>query len=378
MDVEITKQNKTSITDDIGVIKLGPLTVFAGENNAGKTHLVNAISKALEAQGINVVTIPSERVLVEAELEVGAEKDPLRAALGELIDVNFVGEQSITNSIDDIGHILPAEFVQYGLEKMNIAVNTDTPSDDEYTKAIKTTLIKKLIDSIHISDEYAGVDKVSPSSVGQGTQRMIIVALLRYLKRKKVEKEGGTAKPSCIVFEEPEIYLHPKMKATLYSWLRSVAADPRLNTRVILTTHDPYFVEFSTDSKIYKVFRDKKKKYSTNVSPVTNEYLPYESAAEASYLVFDVATPTYFLELYENKKRACETNKQVKEMSYCKFDNDLASKLGEKQTEKDDDGNPVTFITRLRHDLAHSKDAIDKSFKKWGRISIEKLQTYSV
>jgi len=380
MDIEIKKQPKTSITKDIGIINLEQITIFAGNNNSGKTHLINAISKELENKAINVAHIPSERVLVETELKTGNEKDPLRASLGDLVDFAFDSSSSLSSNVDDISVILPAEFTQYGVENINITIKTGTPTDEEYKKALRDVHIKKLIDSVLVSDKYVDKDDITPSKVGQGTQRIIIVALIRYLQRKKVEKMGRASNPTFILFEEPEIYLHPKMKSNLYTLIHAIANDTSLNTKVILTTHDPYFIDLGRNTKIYKVFRDPKNDFSTKVSDIQKDMLPYPSSAEINFIVFDQVSPTYFIELYESKKHKVEIKqgKKLGSLTYHEFDNGFSSTIGESQSDKDDCGKQITFVTRLRHDLAHPSTSILDSFEKKGRSAIEKLRSYSV
>jgi len=46
----IKKQTKSSITKDIGELELGDFTIFAGENNAGKTNLIRAIIGEIEKE----------------------------------------------------------------------------------------------------------------------------------------------------------------------------------------------------------------------------------------------------------------------------------------------------------------------------------------
>jgi len=380
MNIEIKKQPKTSITKDIGIINLEQLTIFAGNNNSGKTHLINAISEKLEEEGINIVHIPGERVLVETELKTGNEKDPLRSSLGDLVDFAFDPSSSLSSNVDDISVILPAEFTQYGVENINITIKTATPTDEEYKKALRDAHIKKLIDSVLVTDDYVGKDDIPPSKVGQGTQRIIIVALIRYIQRKKVEKMGRATDPTFILFEEPEIYLHPKMKANLYALIQDIANDASMNTKVILTTHDPYFIDLGRNTKIYKVFRDPEDDFSTKISDIQKDVLPYLSSAEINFIVFDQVSPTYFIELYESKKHEVEIKqgKKLGDLPYHEFDKVFSLAIGESQDDKDDYGKPVTFITRLRHDLAHPSTPILDSFDTKGRNAIEKLRSYLV
>ena len=181
---------------------------------------------------------------------------------------------------------------------------------------------------------------------------------------------------TCIVFEEPEIYLHPKLKQDLYSFLSEIANDHLSNVMVIMTTHDPYFIDLASQFKIYKTFRDSTKNYSTQIIEIkNNRYLNYDSSSEINYLIFGVPTPSYFLELYEGKKISYMLKNNQASLSYKKFDDEIASVLNLEQLEKDDHNEDVTFVTRLRHDLAHPSSVLTiENFKKWGEMSIQKLQ----
>jgi|GEM_PF-5644203 len=373
MIVDINGEENSCLCDDILGLDLGSITIFAGENNAGKTKLVKAIAEKIKSLDVNVIHIPAERVLVKSELETGNANDPLRKVLTELIETLFDPSTAINSPIDDIEVALPLEFSKFGVEKTSISVGTKKPTKAEYEKAVRELYVKKIVDSISINDNYSGITGIKPENVGQGTERLMVVALLKYLGEKIKEKAGTSNNPTFIIFEEPEVYLHPKLKANLYKVLLDLATDGGTNINVILTTHDPYFVELGKQFKIYKVFRDEENNWATKVEEITDRgYLPYTSAAEMNYLIFDLPSKTYFLELYEYLM-------SKNSMTYDTFDTDLSVKLALVQDQPKDPprSGMITSITRLRHDLAHPHTTAGSDiFERTGKNSIDYLIRY--
>jgi predicted ATP-binding protein involved in virulence len=374
--VIIKAKTKSSITEDIGELELGNITIFAGENNAGKTNLIKIIIEELKKQKINIINIPAERVLPDAEIKAGADKNPFNIAVAELLDVTFDDSKLIKSLIDDIEKILPEEFSRYNIEKMELSAKTKSIPNDDYIKAIKDVYIKKIIDSITLKDCYCNKESVELSEVGQGTQRLVIASLLKYLGDKKGSK--FSSKLTYIIFEEPEIYLHPKLKESLFSSLCGIVENNK-NIKIIITTHDPYFIDLGKEFIIYKVDRLGKNN-STHIKPIKEkELLDYNSSSEMNYLVFELSTPTYFIELYESERFKYVENivKEEKELLYYQFDCYLRDILKIKQDEKDNKNRDITFLTKLRHYLAHqkSKDSIEY-FNKNGKKGIAELRKY--
>lgn len=370
--ITIKKQSKSSITKEIPNLGLGAFTIFAGENNAGKTKLVRAIGDELRAKKINVIDIPAERVLAAAEIKTGADGDPFKRAISDLIEVSFDSKKALSSFVDDIDKQIQNEFSQYKVENIDIAINMKGAQDEDYKKAIKDTYVKKLIESITIKDKYCNKDGIKPEDVGQGTERLIIASLLRYLGDKTAKV--SESKQTYIIFEEPEIYLHPKLKQTLYDTLINLATDEDNNIQIIITTHDPQFIELGRDFHIYKVFRNPDKdKGATQVSPVKDKgYLEYDSSAEINYLIFGLITKTYVLELYEKLKGSSKSKD---------FDDKIYTTLNIPQDQDPDPGcgnDKITFVSRLRHDIAHTKsqEKVD-SFNKWGEDAVKALHDYS-
>ena len=94
--------------------------------------------------------------------------------------------------------------------------------------------------------------------MGQGTQRIIIASILKAYIDILIEKKICAEKSILILFEEPEIYLHPKLKKALNATLGKIAEQD--NHQVIISTHDPYFAYINLKDRgsvIYSFFKDK-------------------------------------------------------------------------------------------------------------------------
>ena len=80
---------------------------------------------------------------------------------------------------------------------------------------------------------------------GDGIKRSLTFALLRaYVSRLNAERQSGAenqpeSRPLIFLFEEPELYLHPKAQRILFGTLASISK----SYQVVVTTHSPLFFE---------------------------------------------------------------------------------------------------------------------------------------
>ena len=105
----------------------------------------------------------------------------------------------------------------------------------------KKVIIQLLIEKITLKE--SGEER-KLDAVGQGIQRLIIVSVLKsYLDvlKKEGKMEG---KKILILFEEPEVFLHPKLKRILNAVLEEISEQE--DHQVLISTHDPYFTFAST------------------------------------------------------------------------------------------------------------------------------------
>lgn len=75
---------------------------------------------------------------------------------------------------------------------------------------------------------------------GHGAQRTLIYALVRYIAQQRATGEERT-RPVTLLFEEPEIYVHPQLLRALRQSLKEVASLP--DWQVLVTTHSPIMVD---------------------------------------------------------------------------------------------------------------------------------------
>jgi len=287
MNITISPRDNSSITKELQ-FELGKYTIFAGENNAGKTNLIEALKEQLPQD--KVIYIPAESIKVEEHVKTGAKEDPMRAALLKLIDVtvNQLPEVNYDFIQSFLGRISET-FDSFKVKNMELKLGVKKLTADDVKKIIKDEVSKKILNSV-IKDKYGSGCELKLEEVGQGTQRLIIAAILQELSKT----EAGSDE-MFLIFEEPEIYLHPRLKNSLHKALLNITSG---SIRVIVTTHDPYFVELGADQKIHNVIRDIDG--ATSIESFSDKALDYESFPEVNYLIFGVASTDYLLQLYQS------------------------------------------------------------------------------
>ncbi len=277
-------------------IELGDYTVLAGENNSGKTKIVKYINKKLGGktkpkgfEGFEPIYITADRVRPDLEIKNSAKSDPFRSAMSKLLspifntkmmdDLKKEFRDSKTEMVKGVNKILK----EYGVEDTEFDVNLDDINEET---------IHKLAVAIAKDAYPTEADIVSLDEIGTGAARLIMAALVRYYS----EAELGKKEKVVLIFEEPEMCLHPRWKESLYKALGKIT---EAGSKVLVTTHDPFFVKFGNQNEIYEVSRNLKTG-ATEINQIkTSPLLDYPSSAEANYLIFHVASSTYFLELYQ-------------------------------------------------------------------------------
>lgn len=84
-----------------------------------------------------------------------------------------------------------------------------------------------------------GSADVPIDTLGEGVQRLAVIALYRaYLRRH------GRSQRAVLLIEEPESYLHPQARATVFRVLRrAISAEDNVEGQIIFTTHSEDFVD---------------------------------------------------------------------------------------------------------------------------------------
>ncbi len=265
--IKITREYKT-IPKDF-VLELGQMTVITGENNSGKTNFVKAVAGEAKVG----------RTLIKAEFL--DEHD--NALIPEIVyiaaeNIKPSGDEAkFSNKTSGLIKNLSRLFSNLGrgfrlerqneiirdirglIEKASGNLKRFNGKDDH---ALEIALKEEGLDSVVIIQalisEVWGLEngvRREFDDLGQGTQRVIVASILKAYADILLEKNIITERPILILFEEPEIYLHPKLKRVLNATLEKIAEQD--NHQVIITTHDPYFVfqSFEGGEKIMSSFK---------------------------------------------------------------------------------------------------------------------------
>lgn len=245
--IEIIKKYKT-IPDNF-VLKLEQMTIITGENNSGKTNFIKALNDKKRAENVKfldeskgeltpkIIYIAAENISPsESECKPSQKTSGLIENLSGLfsnIGVTFKleKEDDIVKGIEDL-----IDKTNDNLKNFAGSVEHKLTIDYE-DKLNSNIIIQALIKDIKGSEK--GQER-KLEDLGQGTQRIIVASILKAYIDILIEKEICTEEPILILFEEPEIYLHPKLKRSLNATLETIAGEP--NHQVIITTHDSYFV----------------------------------------------------------------------------------------------------------------------------------------
>ncbi|MBA7706360.1 hypothetical protein ES703_115212 [subsurface metagenome] len=372
MKVTIPKGKDSSITENI-TLELAKYTIFAGENNSGKSNLIKAIKDHDDFKSYNQIFVPAENIQPQdKEAKTKVVSTEFFKLLKLILKPVFDKEEILNGLVKKFNNLEEKkEFIttvnktlkDFGVENHEFDVKI---SKEEFEESLIVKKTKGFVRDLYKTD----VTEVDFENIGMGTRRLIVAALIRYYEEKKINEDEKVL----IIFEEPEVYLHPKLKKGLYESLLRLSTE-RENTMVLITTHDPYFIELGRGQKIYRVFRDPNKKDATMVEPMeSNGLLGYKSDSEINYLIFSIPSKTYFIELYETLLAEYETfladsyftndykekddEENEKRSKYSKLNQWIKTQDAEGKTKIEfvDEKKNNPKISKLRYKLAHPKE----------------------
>src|SRR3989344_6223007 len=246
-------------------LEISDFTVITGENNSGKTNFIKTIFDKnvsfLNEKGeditksIEINYIPAEYIVGDDQFKIGKSSEIVKSLkdfitgdpVFELKVDNKNNAKNIKNIVDLVNKNIKEIFNDGSSknESINISVSDEVP-------------LKKIFDAvleIIPFDNVSGMKHTKFEDLGQGWQRLIIAIFLLTTVEQNLNKD----KLRLILFEEPEAYLHPKLKKDLNKMLKIISKNP--NSQVIITTHDPYFSMTNLDdinNKFYSFFKNDK------------------------------------------------------------------------------------------------------------------------
>lgn len=270
--IKITKEYKT-IPKDFE-LNLEKMTVITGENNSGKTNFIRAAAgeakvkvkkEPIEAEFLdenNKFLIPVI-VYIAAENINPSDSESKSSTKTSGLVKNLSGlfvDLEIKLELKKQGEVIEAIKALINKTNENLKSFTGSEKHELGLNLNEGELESDVIIPALIKDIMGGEDgeERKLDDLGQGTQRIIVASILKAYIDIIVEKKKHTGKPILIFFEEPEIYLHPKLKKKLNATLGKIAEQD--NHQVIITTHDPYFAYTNLKdegSVIYSFFKNK-------------------------------------------------------------------------------------------------------------------------
>jgi len=337
-------------------IDLGNYTVLAGLNNSGKTSIVRALMKHKDLSDYEKIHIPAENVKPkEVELKNTATGDSFYKIIEDILKPIF-DKNILNNLVEEFDKSSDrADFIkginsilrQFGVDKKEFDIKIP---QDKFKEGIIVKIAKGIVRDLYKTD----IEEVDIDNIGMGTQRLIIAALIQYYESNKISGD----KKIFLIMEEPEIYLHPKWKSNLHDAL--VEFSKNENKKVLITTHDPYFIGKTIGQRIYKVFRDENQDDATDIREIKEGsfLLPYTSSSEINYFVFDLVTKTYFLELYQNTLDLFKVKNGItdEKEGMSKF-NEWIICLSNKNIRIDPKRKNNPMISKTRNSIGHPREA---------------------
>jgi len=244
--VEFKAKNR-SIPQGFILPDLGRTTVITGPNNSGKTNFINGVNEfnkyaqifdanGAELTDIQPIYIPAEVIITDEQLfKIGKTSDLIKTLKGY---VTGDPKYTLQNDTDENSKSEVTDLFDAVNSKLKGLLENDNDPDVVEVGIKQELSLKELLDQafeVKPGNNSAGVEHKKFSDLGQGWQRLIIVSFILANAEKKAEND----KLKLILIEEPEIYLHPKLKRALNAMLQALAQKD--DYQVIMTTHDPYF-----------------------------------------------------------------------------------------------------------------------------------------
>lgn len=118
----------------------------------------------------------------------------------------------------------------------------------DLSKVISTSPILRINDGV----------KTSIQNQGHGVQRSVIFSLIEVLGRLSAKsKENDSRRAIILLFEEPELFLHPHLMRRMKDSLKTISSDDHY--QVILSTQSPIFINVADEPGSLIIFRKKEK-----------------------------------------------------------------------------------------------------------------------
>jgi len=244
-----------------------PVNFIVGANGTGKSLFSEKLKEQLNRNQIKTRLLTAERL-------AGFEKRDYSyftsGGITRGLDISYF------NSYKDYGE-------QYGLSTSAFVILKERLDIRIKIEALLSDLFKKVIRLV----EEGGYLKPKIQNIDGGTEYVLkekechglkeIITLLTFLYDDKY---------NCIIFDEPELHLHPQFQSFFLNEIRKLAGDPTTDSNkklIYIITHSPYFLDFRSIEDLQSIMVCSTKQMPTYIKSedldsqdiyVLNRFLP--------------------------------------------------------------------------------------------------------
>lgn len=258
-EIHIQSEKFPPIQKDSTLSRLADFNVIVGENSSGKTRLFQAVQDKYEGDSdVQVIYLKGVEIIAKEELKATTDTTLLIKAVVSLFsesDFTVPVNEETKNTITRLRDALESGNEQFQKVTDNEEMGLKG-IENIGTNSLKLEKKEWLARSIVPKDLTSGIEKE-----GQGYQRLLIAFLIKALSEASCHGEEQK-REILLLFEEPESFLHQKLKKALKRALIAIAKEDCFT--VIITTHDAFFAndlssEEGVSFKRYSLVKDNDK-----------------------------------------------------------------------------------------------------------------------
>tara|TARA_R100000365_G_C2742590_1_gene71246 strand:- start:406 stop:2265 length:1860 start_codon:yes stop_codon:yes gene_type:complete len=208
----------------------GSINYIVGPNGTGKTLLAEQLKSQFSNGGFTARYLSAERLV---GLEKKNEGRFGGATLARGFDISLFDDYKRRAE----GHGLSSSGIIILKERLDIRIKIEALLSDIFGKTIRLAeqggFLKPMMQNKVSGDEYG----LSESEC-HGLKELITLLTFLYDPKK-----------NCIIFDEPELHLHPQYQSFFLEEIRKVAGNPLEDPSkkvIFLITHSPYFIDIKS------------------------------------------------------------------------------------------------------------------------------------
>lgn len=227
MDIDIRIQLPQLWAGEFVKSTWNSVNFIVGANGTGKSLLSDQLKGLLQRKGFKVRQLTAERL-------AGFEKSEYNyfSSSGIVNGLNISQFKEYTNWGNQYGLSSPAFILLK--QRLDIRIRIEAILSDLFKKNIRLVeeggFLKPKMQNINGGEEYSLKEQEC-----HGLKE--IISLLTFLYDDEY---------NCLIFDEPELHLHPQFQSFFLNEVRKIAGDPNVDSSkklFFIITHSPYFID---------------------------------------------------------------------------------------------------------------------------------------